>query len=222
MSTPVPFPLELRGVSCVLGQGERTVMSLNTISLALHPGELVAVMGPSGAGKSTLLHVAGLLRPPTSGQVLVEGIDVSHLTRARAAEVRRRRIGLVLQSSNLIPTLTVAENVGLPLELDGAPATGVEEALAMVGLKGRGRLFPDEISDGQAQLAAIARALIGPRTVLLADEPTGDLDLTTGNQVLSTLRRCIDSGVAGLLVTHDPEVAGWAHRTIRIRDGRLT
>ncbi|QGU04020.1 ABC transporter ATP-binding protein [Corynebacterium comes] len=221
MSPGSRYPLELQSVSCLLGSGERTVIALDEVSLAVSPGELVAVVGPSGSGKSTLLHVAGLLRPPTSGRVLLEGVDVSHLTRARAAEARRRRIGLVFQSHNLIPTLTLAENIALPLELDNTRATGIEEALAGVGLEGMGKRFPDEISDGQSQLAAIARALIGPRTVLLADEPTGDLDLTTGNLVLSTLRRCIDSGGSGLLLTHDPEVAGWAHRIVRIRDGRL-
>ena len=221
MSPASPYPLELQGVSCLLGSGERAVIALDEVSLTVSPGELVAVMGPSGSGKSTLIHVAGLLRPPTSGRVLLDGVDVSHLTRARAAEARRRRIGLVFQNRNLVPTLTLAENVALPLELDNVPSVGIEEALIRVGLEGMGGRFPDEVSDGQAQLAAIARAFIGPRTVLLADEPTGDLDQTTGNQVLSTLRRCVDAGGAGLLVTHDPEVADWAHRVVRMRDGRL-
>lgn len=221
--TPVSptLSLELQHVSCTLGQGERTVMALHEISLAVHPGELVAVLGPSGSGKSTLIRIAGLLQPPTSGRVFIDAVDVSHLTRAQAAEARRRRIGLVFQNHNLVPGLTLAENIALPLEFDNAPVTGIAQALTEVGLEDMGNLFPEEISDAQAQCAAIARALIGPRTVLLADEPTGSLDTVTGDQVLGVLRRSIDAGGAGLLVTHEPRVAEWADRTLLIRNGRL-
>ncbi|RSZ61278.1 ABC transporter ATP-binding protein [Corynebacterium hylobatis] len=212
VSTPPPAALALQNVSCRV---------LTDVSLTVNPGELVAVTGPSGSGKSTLIHVAGLLLQATAGTVLVDGIDVSRLTRTQAAEVRRRRIGLVLQQDNLLPSLTIAENIALPLELDNAPVTGIGEALAAVGLEGKGDLLPEAVSEAEAQRAALARALIGPRTLVLADEPTGALDTTAGAQVLGVLRRLIDAGGSGLLVTHEPRVADWADRTVSLRDGRL-
>ncbi|QGU06734.1 ABC transporter ATP-binding protein YxdL [Corynebacterium occultum] len=221
MSQPVPA-LELQQISVVFGEGARRVVALDDISVAVQPGELLAVMGPSGSGKSTLLNVAGLLQKPTSGEVLLAGENVSRLSPAAAARARRRHVGVVFQHYNLIPTLTVAENVALPLELDGSSTAGVEQALAEVGLEGMGGRFPDEISGGQAQRAAIARALIGPRSVILADEPTGALDTTTGDEVLRILRERIDAGAAGLLVTHEPRFAAWSDRTIMVRDGRLS
>ena len=220
MNSTHPAALELQDVSCVFGEGPRQVVALNQVSLVVEPGELVAVMGPSGSGKSTLLNVAGLLQQPTSGRVLIDGADVAQLNRARAAQVRRTRVGLVFQNYNLIPTLTVGENVGLPLELDGvSPREAVLTALAEVGLDGLADRFPEEISGGQAQRVAIARALIGPRTVLLADEPTGALDTSTGEGVLRVLRSRIDAGAAGILVTHEPRFAAWADRTVMMRDG---
>lgn len=220
MNSTHPAALELQDVSCVFGEGPRRVVALNQVSLVVEPGELVAVMGPSGSGKSTLLNVAGLLQQPTSGRVLIDGADVAQLNRARAARVRRTRVGLVFQNYNLIPTLTVGENVGLPLELDGVdPREAVLTALAEVGLDGLADRFPEEISGGQAQRVAISRALIGPRTVLLADEPTGALDTSTGEGVLRVLRSRIDAGAAGILVTHEPRFAAWADRTVMMRDG---
>ena len=220
MNSTHPAALELQDVSCVFGEGPRRVVALEHVSLVVEPGELVAVMGPSGSGKSTLLNVTGLLQQPTSGRVLIDGADVSQLNRARAARVRRTRVGLVFQNYNLIPTLTVGENVGLPLELDGvSPREAVLTALAEVGLDGLADRFPEEISGGQAQRVAIARALIGPRTVLLADEPTGALDTSTGEGVLRVLRSRIDAGAAGILVTHEPRFAAWADRTVMMRDG---
>lgn len=225
MSPTTPAPLELQNVTCIFGDGPRRVVALDDVSLVLEPGELVAVMGPSGSGKSTLLNVAGLLQPPTSGRVLVDGVDAADLSPARAAQLRRARIGLVFQHYNLVPTLTVGENVSLPLELDGrAPADCREAAriaLQEVGLDGLADRFPEEISGGQAQRAAITRALIGERSVLLADEPTGALDTTTGDDVLRILRARVDAGAAGLIVTHEPRFAGWADRVIVVRDGRL-
>lgn len=220
MNSTHPAALELQDVSCVFGEGPRQVVALDHVSLVVEPGELVAVMGPSGSGKSTLLNVAGLLQQPTSGRVLIDGVDVAQLNRARAARVRRTRVGLVFQNYNLIPTLTVGENVGLPLELDGVnPREAVLTALTEVGLDGLADRFPEEISGGQAQRVAIARALIGPRTVLLADEPTGALDTSTGEGVLRVLRSRIDAGAAGILVTHEPRFAAWADRTVMMRDG---
>lgn len=220
--TNTPFPLELQNISCAFGEGPRHVSALNDVSLAVNPGELVAIMGPSGSGKSTLLNVAGLLQRATSGHVLIDGASASDLNAKRAAETRRRHIGVIFQNYNLIPTLTVGENVGLPLELDGIiDREAVAIALREVGLEGFDHRFPEEISGGQAQRVAIARALIGPRKILLADEPTGALDTSTGDAVLRVLRQRVDSGAAGLLVTHEPRFAAWADRTIMLRDGEI-
>ncbi|AIK84572.1 ABC transporter ATP-binding protein [Corynebacterium glutamicum] len=220
--TNTPFPLELQNISCAFGEGPRHVSALNNVSLAVNPGELVAIMGPSGSGKSTLLNVAGLLQRATSGHVLIDGASASDLNAKRAAETRRRHIGVIFQNYNLIPTLTVGENVGLPLELDGMiDREAVAIALREVGLEGFDHRFPEEISGGQAQRVAIARALIGPRKILLADEPTGALDTSTGDAVLRVLRQRVDSGAAGLLVTHEPRFAAWADRTIMLRDGEI-
>ncbi|AJE66881.1 macrolide ABC transporter ATP-binding protein [[Brevibacterium] flavum] len=220
--TNTPFPLELQNISCAFGEGPRHVSALNNVSLAVNPGELVAIMGPSGSGKSTLLNVAGLLQRATSGHVLIDGASASDLNAKRAAETRRRHIGVIFQNYNLIPTLTVGENVGLPLELDGIiDREAVAIALREVGLEGFDNRFPEEISGGQAQRVAIARALIGSRKILLADEPTGALDTSTGDAVLRVLRQRVDSGAAGLLVTHEPRFAAWADRTIMLRDGEI-
>lgn len=225
-SQHMPFPLELENITCVFGSGARQVTALESVNLQLQPGELVAVMGPSGSGKSTLLNVAGLLQPPTSGRVLLDGADASQLSKAKAAIARRRHLGLVFQHFNLVSSLTVGENVSLPLELDGlSPAQcreAAEEALSEVGLDGTIDRFPEEISGGQAQRVAIARALIGPRKVLLADEPTGALDTSTGEEIMKVLRARIDAGASGILVTHEPRFAGWADRVVMVRDGRLT
>lgn len=222
----LPFPLELENITCVFGSGARQVTALDSVNLQLSPGELVAVMGPSGSGKSTLLNVAGLLQPPTSGRVLLDGADASQLSKSKAALARRRHLGLVFQHFNLVSSLTVGENVALPLELDGlSPAQcreAAEEALSEVGLDGTIDRFPEEISGGQAQRVAIARALIGPRKVLLADEPTGALDTATSEDIMKVLRSRIDAGASGLLVTHEPRFAGWADRVVMVRDGRLT
>jgi hypothetical protein len=192
----------------------------------VQPGELVAIMGPSGSGKSTLLNVAGLLQRPTTGEVLIDGVSATTLNDKRAAALRRQHIGVVFQRFNLVPTLTVGENVALPLELDGANVAklkdDIDAALAEVGLDDMFDRFPEEISGGQAQRVAIARALIGPRRLLLADEPTGALDTATGDEVIGILRDRIDQGAAGLLVTHEPRFAGWADRVIHVRDGRIT
>ena len=220
--TNTPFPLELQNISCTFGEGPRRVSALNDVSLAVNPGELVAIMGPSGSGKSTLLNVAGLLQRATSGHVLIDGASASDLNAKRAAETRRRHIGVIFQNYNLVPTLTVGENVGLPLELDGIiDREAIAIALREVGLEGYDNRFPEEISGGQAQRVAIARALIGPRKILLADEPTGALDTSTGDAVLRVLRQRVDSGAAGLLVTHEPRFAAWADRTIMLRDGEI-
>ncbi|HLU29030.1 MAG TPA: ABC transporter ATP-binding protein [Glycomyces sp.] len=218
--------LELRDVSRVHGEGENAVHALADADLTIASGELVAIMGPSGSGKSTLLNLAGGLDAPTAGEVYVEGTALSTLSKKKLASLRRRHVGYVFQDYNLVPSLTAAENAALPLELDG---TGVAKArraalaaLEEVGLEPKiADRFPDEISGGQAQRVAIARALIGERRLVLADEPTGALDSTTGEEVLKLLRRRCDEGAAGLLVTHDARHAGWADRVVFLRDGRI-
>ncbi|NGY60907.1 ABC transporter ATP-binding protein [Lentzea sp. NEAU-D13] len=213
--------LELRGVHRVHGTGDTAVTALDDVSLAVEPGELVAVMGPSGSGKSTLLNLAGGLDSPTSGQVLVDGTSLQSLSRKKLAAWRRRRIGYVFQDLNLIASLTAAENVALPLDLDGVRKSRrqAEQALSEVDLDGYADRFPDEMSGGQQQRVAIARALIGERRLVLADEPTGALDSRTGETVLRLLRSKVDAGAAAVLVTHDARHAAWADRVIFLRDG---
>ncbi len=217
--------LELRNVGRVHGHGTTTVTALDDVTLAVSPGEMVAVMGPSGSGKTTLLALAGGLDTPTSGEVEVEGVRLDGMDRATRAALRRRSVGYVFQELNLLPTLTAAENVALPRELDGVRArvARVEaiDALASVGLGDLADRFPDDLSGGQQQRIAIARALVGERRLLLADEPTGALDTVTGESVLRLLRQRADAGAAVVLVTHEPSHAGWADRVVFLRDGRI-
>ena len=217
--------LRLRGVSRVHGHGAAEVHALIGADLAVMPGEFVAVMGPSGSGKSTLLTLAGGLDDASSGQVLVEGQELGALSKKNLAAVRRRSIGYVFQDFNLIPALTAAENVSLPRELDGMSARKARvEALAALGEIGIADLadrFPDEMSGGQQQRVAIARALIGQRRLVLADEPTGALDSSTGEAVLAVLRARCDAGAAAVMVTHEAGHAAWADRVVFLRDGRL-
>jgi putative ABC transport system ATP-binding protein len=217
--------LELRAVSRVHGTGDAAVHALSDVHLAVRPGELVGVMGPSGSGKSTLLQLAGGLDEPTSGQVVIDGTDLGSLNRAGRAALRRRTVGYVFQDFNLIPALTAAENVAMPLELDGSRARRARaaalDALADVGVADLADRFPDELSGGQRQRVAIARALVGPRNLLLADEPTGALDSHAGESVLKLIRARCDAGAAGILVTHEARHAAWADRIVFLRDGIL-
>ncbi|MEU4359370.1 ABC transporter ATP-binding protein [Streptomyces virginiae] len=217
--------LQLERLVRTHGSGATEVHALRGIDLAVHPGELVAVMGPSGSGKSTLLTLAGGLDTPTSGRVLVEGTDITTASRKQLAALRRRSIGYVFQDYNLIPALTAAENVALPLELDGTSARKARvaalAALAEMNLSVLADRFPDEMSGGQQQRVAIARALVGDRRLVLADEPTGALDSETGESVLGLLRSRCDAGAAGILVTHEPRFAAWADRVVFLRDGSV-
>ncbi len=217
--------LELRHVSKVYGSGPAEVRALNAVDLSVEHGELVAIMGPSGSGKSTLLTIAGSLEQPSSGEVLVDGIELSSLSRSDQAKLRRRSIGYVFQDFNLLPGLTAAENVSLPLELDGirakaARAAGLEamEELDVAKLADR---YPDELSGGERQRTAIARAIIGERALLLADEPTGALDSVNGEAVMRLLRAATKRGVAGVVVTHEAQLASWADRVVFLRDGQV-
>ncbi|MGL5927667.1 MAG: ABC transporter ATP-binding protein [Dermatophilaceae bacterium] len=213
----------IRDVTRIHGTGDTAVTALDGVSLEIRPGELVAVMGPSGSGKSTLLNVAGGLDRPTSGSVSIGGDDLTAMSPRDLARLRRRRMGFVFQDYNLIPSLTAAENVALPLELDGLRSGKARRAartvLDLLGLMALSDRYPDQMSGGQQQRVAIARALVGSRRFVLADEPTGALDTHTGEEVLRVLRERCDAGVAGLLVTHEARHAAWADRVVFLRDG---
>jgi putative ABC transport system ATP-binding protein len=217
--------LELRGVSKTYGEGAAVVQALSGVSLSVEPGAMVAVMGPSGSGKSTLLTIAGSLEEPTSGEVLIDGTPLSRMSRNGKARLRRRSIGYVFQDFNLLPGLTAAENVALPLELDGmstrrARAAG-KRALDDLGLAGRARQYPDQLSGGERQRAAIARAVVGERRLLLADEPSGALDSVNSEAVMRLVHDACKRGVAAVVVTHDAQLASWADRVVFLRDGRI-
>jgi putative ABC transport system ATP-binding protein len=217
--------LELRHVSKVYGTEPNQVHALRSIDLSVPAGELVAIMGPSGSGKSTLLTIAGSLEEPSSGEVLVSGSAFSSMSRNDRARMRRRTIGYVFQDFNLLAGLNAVENVALPLELDGvgikaAHAAGLE-ALDQLDVAELAARFPDELSGGERQRVAIARAVVGDRRLLLADEPTGALDSINGEAVMRLLRAACKNGVAGLVVTHDAQLASWADRVVFLRDGRV-
>ncbi len=217
--------LELRQVSKVYGSGPTEVRALRGVDLSVERGELVAIMGPSGSGKSTLLTIAGSLEAASSGQVLVEGVDLADVSRSEQARMRRRSIGYVFQDFNLLPGLTALENVTLPLELDGvrakaARATGLA-ALEELDIAGHADRYPDELSGGERQRVAIARAIVGERALLLADEPTGALDSVNGEAVMRLLRAATTRGVAGVVVTHEAHLASWADRVVFLRDGHV-
>lgn len=217
--------LKLEDVSRIHGRGDAAVHALRGLSITVLPGELIAVMGPSGSGKSTLLNLAGGLDQATAGRVRVQGEELGSLSKVALAALRRRRVGYVFQDYNLIPSLTAAENVALPLELDGIRSrratAAARSVLDEVGLDGLYDRFPDNLSGGQQQRVAIARAVVGDRGLVLADEPTGALDSQTGEQVLALLRARCEAGAAALLVTHEARHAGWADRVVFLRDGTV-
>jgi len=217
--------LELRQVSKVYGSGPTEVRALRDVDLSVERGELVAIMGPSGSGKSTLLTIAGSLEDATSGEVLVDGIDLASASRSDRAKMRRRSIGYVFQDFNLLPGLTAIENVSLPLELDGVRAKAAQttgmKALEELDVAEHADRHPDELSGGERQRVAIARAIVGERGLLLADEPTGALDSVNGEAVMRLLRAATERGVAGVVVTHEAQLAAWADRVVFLRDGRV-
>jgi putative ABC transport system ATP-binding protein len=217
--------LELREVSKVYGDGAAKVQALRDVNLSVETGAMVAVMGPSGSGKSTLLTIAGSLEEPSSGEVLIGGNPLSRMSRNAKARLRRRAVGYVFQDFNLLPGLTVAENVALPLELDGISAktarAAVLRALEGLGLGERASRFPDQLSGGERQRVAIARAVVGDRRLLLADEPSGALDSVNAEEVMRLLHEACKRGVAAVVVTHDAQLASWADRVVFLRDGAL-
>jgi putative ABC transport system ATP-binding protein len=219
--------LELRRVSKSYGQGDAEVHALREVSLTADEGEMVAVMGPSGSGKSTLLTIAGTLEEPTSGEVLIAGQPVGKVSRGAKARLRRRVIGYVFQDFNLLPGLTAAENVSLPLELDGLSARKARvpglRGLQRLGLSERASHYPDQLSGGERQRVAIARAMVGDRKLLLADEPSGALDTVNAQAVMRLLLdACKQGGMTAVVVTHDAQLASWADRVVFLRDGSVT
>jgi putative ABC transport system ATP-binding protein len=225
---PIRPILEARALTRQYRMPGELVEAVRGVSLSVAPGEFVALMGPSGSGKSTLLQLLGGLDRPTSGEVFIEGEAVSRLSDDAATRLRRERTGFVFQSFNLIPLLNVVENVGLPFTIAGHdPRSGdlavrVRDAIALVDLSGKERHRPDQLSAGEQQRVAVARALVTRPALLFADEPTGNLDFTTGLEILDALwRTCVDRGQTIVLVTHDAKAAAYADRVLVIGDGRI-
>lgn len=223
MSTPV---LQYIDVVKSYGEGELQTRALTDVSLSIDAGEFVAIMGPSGCGKSTLLHLAGGLEEATAGRVLVNGADVSTMSGAEKATLRRQEVGYIFQKLNLIPSLTAIENVMLPLELDGTSKKKSRErardVIADLGLSHNLDRYPSEFSGGQQQRIAIARSLVANRSLLLADEPTGALDTVNADEIIEILAQLPKNyNTSVILVTHEPRFASWADRVVFLRDGRI-
>lgn len=217
--------IQLQGIERVFHVGSEDVHALRAVDLQLDPGEYVSIMGPSGSGKSTLLNILGLLDHPDQGRYRLGEVDTTDLSDEQRADLRRHKIGFVFQSFHLVPRLTAAENVELPLTLAGmAPEERhlrVDKALSTVGLSNRSHHRPEQLSGGERQRVAIARATIMHPTLLLADEPTGNLDKHSGNDVIETLEGLNREGITLLVVTHDPEIGSRARRRIRMVDGAI-
>jgi putative ABC transport system ATP-binding protein len=218
--------LETRGVTKEYRMGEVTVAALAGVDFQVEKGEFVAIMGPSGSGKSTLLHLLGGLDSPTAGEVFLRGEPLSQLSDDEVTRLRRRKVGFIFQFYNLLPTLNAMENVGLPLMIDGQPIAAhrehLHELLNLVGLSDRAGHRPDQLSGGQQQRVAIARAFANQPEIVLADEPTGNLDSRSGTAILELLRRtCQELSATIVMVTHDPRAASYASKVIFLKDGRI-
>jgi putative ABC transport system ATP-binding protein len=215
--------VELTGIERVFTLGDSEVHALHALSLSVDAGEYVSIMGPSGSGKSTLLNILGLLDRPNAGHYRLEGRDVTTLSADEQAQVRRERIGFVFQSFHLVPRLTAAENIGLPMMLAGVPVgerdARVARALEDFGLADRAGHRPDQLSGGQRQRVAIARATVMRPAMILADEPTGNLDRHTGEEVMGLLESLNGKGVTLVIVTHDPVLGARARRQVAMEDG---
>jgi len=217
--------IRLENIQRIFQVGDETVHALHGVSLDITKGEYISIMGPSGSGKSTLLNILGLLDRPNAGMYQLEDMNTTDLSDLQQAEVRRHKIGFVFQFFHLIPRLTAAENVELPLILAGADPgerkQRVRETLARLGLADRAKHRPDQLSGGQRQRVAIARATIMKPAMILADEPTGNLDRVSGNDVVETIEALNREGMTVVMVTHDPELGRRARRTIRMVDGQI-
>lgn len=216
--------LQVNHLSKTYGTGEAKVTALNDVSFSIERGEFVAIIGPSGSGKSTLLHILGGVDRPTSGHVYIDGVDIYSMNEAKLAIFRRRQIGLIYQFYNLIPVLNVSENITLPLELDGqaTPKKRLSEIVNVLGLKDRVNHLPNELSGGQQQRVSIGRALINNPAIVLADEPTGNLDSTNSKEIMELLKASNRKYNQTLVViTHDENIALQADRIISINDGKI-
>jgi putative ABC transport system ATP-binding protein len=218
--------IETHRLTKIYALGDSTVHALNDVSLSVALGEFLAIMGPSGSGKSTFMNVIGCLDVPTGGRYLLDGVDISRQDRDELAELRNQKIGFVFQGFNLLPRTTALENVELPLLYDGCPPRErrqrAMEALKNVGLEGREHHHPNQLSGGQQQRVAIARALVNRATLILADEPTGNLDTRSSVEIMKLLVKLNQgSGITVILVTHEQDIAAFSRRIIRFRDGRV-
>ena len=220
--------LETNQVKKQYQMGAVTVNALDGVNLVVNKGEFVAIMGPSGSGKSTLLHLLGGLDDPSDGEIVLAGQPLSKLSDNEITVVRRRKVGFIFQFYNLVPTLTAEENVALPLMIDGQSLAErkhqekIDHLLALVALTDRKRHKPDQLSGGQQQRLAIARAFVNDPEIVLADEPTGNLDSKSGTAILELLRRaCVDLGATIVMVTHDPRAASYADRVVFLKDGEI-
>jgi putative ABC transport system ATP-binding protein len=215
--------IQLEDVTKAYRVGELEVRALHGVDLTIADGELVAIMGPSGSGTSTLMNILGCLDVPTSGRYLLDGTDVSQLSSNRLAKIRNRKIGFVFQSFNLVPRISAVRNVELPLVYAGVPdrRSRAQRALEQVGLGERQQHLPNELSGSQQQRVAIARALINDPAILLADEPTGNLDTAASGEIMRLLGELNAAGRTVVIITHEEEVAAFAKRVVRLRDGRI-
>ena len=217
--------IELTGITRTFDVGGRPVRALRGIDVTIAVGEYVSVMGPSGSGKSTLLNILGCLDRPTSGSYLLEGREVARLSETELSRVRRHKIGFVFQFFHLVPRLTATENVELPMMFAGIEAkerrSRVAEALGAVGLSDRADHRPNQLSGGERQRVAIARAVVLRPSILLADEPTGNLDTTSGNEIVELIESLNKAGITLVVVTHDPDIGSRAGRRIRLADGEM-
>jgi putative ABC transport system ATP-binding protein len=221
---PEALVIGARGVCKSYPESAGSHAVIHDLDLDIYAGEIVAVLGRSGSGKTTLLNLIGAMDRPTGGRIECERRDMSAWSDAERTAFRRSRLGFVFQSFNLLPTLTVGENIALPLELNGLPVDSrVERLLDALGLGGVRTRFPDQISGGEQQRAAIARAVVHEPALIIADEPTGNLDLETGREVLNVFERCVrEAGAALIMATHSREMSAGADRILELRDGRLT
>ncbi|BCB96744.1 ABC transporter ATP-binding protein [Dissulfurispira thermophila] len=218
--------INVMNISKVYKLGEIELKALSDVSLKIDRGEFLAIMGPSGSGKSTFMNIIGCLDKPTSGKYLLDGIDIAHLDRDELAAIRNKKIGFVFQGFNLLARTSALENVELPMLYNGVSTKErikrAKEALKMVGLEGRENHYPNQLSGGQQQRVAIARALVNNAPIILADEPTGNLDTKTSEEIMELFTRLNkDSNITIILVTHEPDIAAYSKKIVRFTDGRI-
>ncbi|MFO7812974.1 MAG: ABC transporter ATP-binding protein [Pelovirga sp.] len=215
--------IELKNIEKTYRRGVENVRALRGVNLTIDAGELMAIVGPSGAGKTTLLHILGCLDQPSTGDVIFDGVNTASMPESQLVKIRREKIGFVFQQFYLIPGLSVFDNIALPLLFSKKPAPHkkIEQLAEMVGLEHRLHHAPAQLSGGEMQRTAIARGLVNDPAILLADEPTGNLDTENSEKIYAILRRLSDEGLTTIMITHNPELAARAERTVKIRDGLI-